>query len=86
MTFLIEIVSLKTDFINNYTLNTFINHKNSAGDLYIDFYNEKLGNNANSYSSAKIKGKQTIDRNNILSFEALITNNISTTRSTNEVP
>ena len=46
----------------------------------------KLENNANTYSSIKFNSKQVLNKNNILSFEALITNSISTTRSINEEP
>ena len=47
-------------------------------------YNEELDNKSNTYSSAKFKAKQVLNKNNILSFEALVTNSVSTTRSVND--
>tara|TARA_B100000963_G_scaffold200168_1_gene174269 strand:+ start:3288 stop:5426 length:2139 start_codon:yes stop_codon:yes gene_type:complete len=73
-----------SNLLNKYSLNTLVNYKNSEGNVYIDMYNEKLDNNSNTYSSAKFKAKQVLNKNNILSFEALITNSVSTTRSVNE--
>ena len=39
-----------------------------------------------TYSSLKFNSKQVLNKNNILSYEALITNSVSTTRSINEEP
>ena len=75
-----------SNFLNKYTLDTLINYKNTGGNLYIDMYNEKLNDNSNTYSSAKFKAKQVLNKNNILSFEALVTNSVSTTRSVNDEP
>ena len=75
-----------SNLLNKYTLNTLFNYKNSEGDLYIDMYNEKLNDNSNTYSSAKFKSKQVLNKNSILSFEALVTNSVSTTRSVNDEP
>ena len=71
---------------NSYKLNTLINHKNSGGDLTIDIYNEKLKTKSDLYSSVKFNSKQVINKNNILSYQALITNSVSNTRSNNDVP
>ena len=46
--------------------------------------NLKIMNNI--YSSAKFNSKQILNKNNILSYEAFITNSVSTTRSINEEP
>ena len=73
-----------SNFLNKYTLNTLFDYKNSEGNLYIDMYNEKLSNNSKTYSSAKFKAKQVLNKNSILSFEALVTNSVSTTRSVND--
>ena len=73
-----------SNLLNKYTLNTLFNYKNSEGNLYIDMYNEKLSDNSNTYSSAKFKAKQVLNKNSILSFEALVTNSVSTTRSVND--
>ena len=72
--------------INKYTLNTIINHKSVGGDVYVDIYNEKLDENSKTYSSIKFNSKQILNKRNILSYEALITNSVSTTRSINEDP
>ena len=73
-----------SNYLNKYTLNTLFDYKNSEGNLYIDMYNEKLSNNSKTYSSAKFKAKQVLNKNSILSFEALVTNSVSTTRSVND--
>ena len=71
---------------NSYKLNTLINHKNSGGELTIDIYNEKLKTKSDLYSSVKFNSKQVINKNNTLSYQALITNSVSNTRSNNDVP
>ena len=72
------------NYFNKYTLNTIINHKNGGGDILINVYNEKLDNNSNNYTSIDFKAKQILNKKNILSYEALITNSVSTTRSINK--
>ena len=52
--------------------------------LFFDIYNEKLEKKSNTYSSIKFNSKQVLNKNNIISYEALITNSVSTTRSINE--
>ncbi len=74
----------KFNYINEYELNTIFNHKNSAGSIFIDATNKKVKNNSNTYSSIKFKANQTLNKNNFLSYEALITNSVSTTRSIND--
>ena len=74
------------NIINKYSLNTIINHKSAGGDVYINFYNEKLDDNSKTYSSIRLNSKQILNKRNILSYEALITNSVSTTRSINEDP
>ena len=74
------------NYVDKYTLNTIINHKNVGGDVFIDIYNEKLDNDKNTYSSIRLNAKQILNKKNILSYEALITNSVSTTRSINEKP
>ena len=73
-----------SSFLNKYTIKTLLNYKSSEGNISIDMYNEKLENKSNTYSSAKFKAKQVLNKNNILSFEALVTNSVSTTRSVND--
>ena len=67
-------------------MNTIIEHKNKGGDVFIEIYNEKLEDNSNTYSSLKFNAKQVLNKRNILSYEALITNSVSTTRSINKQP
>ena len=74
------------NYIDKYTLNTIIKHKNKGGDIFIEIYNEKLEDNSNTYSSLKFNAKQVLNKRNILSYEALITNSVSTTRSINKQP
>ena len=74
------------NYVDKFTLNTIINHKNTGGDVFVDIYNEKLQDNTNTYTSIKFNSKQILNKKNILSYEALITNSVSTTRSINEKP
>ena len=74
------------NYFDKYTLNTIINYKNPEGNLFIDMYNEKLDDKTNTYSSAKLNAKQILNKNNVLYFDALITNSVSTTRSINDTP
>ena len=74
------------NYFDKYTLNTIINYKNPEGDLFIDMYNEKLDDKTKTYSSAKLNAKQILNKNNLLYFDALITNSVSTTRSINDTP
>ena len=78
------IFSSDLNFYDQYTLNTLINSKNSGGNISVDIYNKKYKENSNTYSSIKLKVNQTINKKNNLSYEALITNSISTTRSIND--
>ncbi len=71
---------------NSYKLNTQINRKNSGGNITIDILNEKLKTKSDLYSSVKFKSKQVINKNNTLTYQALITNSVSTTRSNNDIP
>ena len=72
-----------SNLLNKYTLNTLFNYKNSEGNLYIDMYNEKLAiiQTLIVLQNSKLS-KYLI--NSILSFEALVTNSVSTTRSVND--
>ena len=71
-------------FYDQYSLNTLINSKNSGGDISVDIFNKKYKENSNTYSSMKLKVNQKKNKKNNLSYEALITNSISTTRSIND--
>ena len=72
--------------LNNLKLNTNIDHKNAGGNVSIEVNNEKLNTKSDVYNSVKFKSKQILNKNNILTYEALITNSVSTTRSNNENP
>ena len=80
------IIDSNLNFLNKFSLNTQINFKNPEGNLSLDMYNEKLDNRSNTYTSAKIKAKQILNKKNILYFDTLITNSVSTTRSINDEP
>ena len=72
--------------LNNLKLNTNIDDKNAGGNVSIEVNNEKLNTKSDVYNSVKFKSKQILNKNNILTYEALITNSVSTTRSNNENP
>ena len=66
---------MKFWYSNNFKLNTNISKK-FWGEVSIDIYNEKTEAKPDLYSSIKFYSKQTLNKNNILSYEALITNSI----------
>ena len=80
------IFSENLEFINNYTLNTVLNHKTSGGNFKISVDNIKYDNNDNINTSARLDLRNVIDKNKIIYFEGLVTNSVSTTRSLNEEP
>ena len=80
------IFSESLEFINNYTLNTVLNHKTSGGNFQISVDNIKYDNNDNINTSARLDLRNVIDKNKIIYFEGLVTNSVSTTRSLNEEP
>ena len=72
------------EYTENFSINTIINNRNSGGKINLDIFSQKLKNDDNIYKSAKLIGNQTINKHNIISYEALITNSVSTTRSIND--
>ena len=78
------ILDTNFEYTENFSINTIFNNKNSGGVVNLDIYTQKLKNDSDIYSSARLKGDQTINKNNILSYEALVTNSVSTTRSIND--
>ena len=74
------------EFISNYELNTLLNHKMSGGNLSLEINNIKNANEADINTTAKMNFKQVLNKNKVLSFNGLITNSVSTTRSINEDP
>ena len=78
------ILDSNLNILNQYSLNTVIESKNSEGNILLDINNQKLENHSNTFSSIKLKAKQTLNRKNTISYEALFTNSVSTTRSIND--
>ncbi len=74
------------NFINNYHLNTILNHKLSGGDLTFDVDNIKNQNRDDINNTFRVNLKQVLDKNKILSLNGVLTNSVSTTRSQNEYP
>ena len=80
------IFSSNFNFINNYHLNTILNHKLSGGDLTFDVDNIKNQNRDDINNTFRVNLKQVLDKNKILSLNGVLTNSVSTTRSQNEYP
>ncbi len=78
--------STNSNIIDNYELNSLLNHKLSGGFLSIDMDNIKHKNNSDLSNTVRINLKNVLDKNKILSFNGLLTNSVSTTRSNNEDP
>jgi len=80
------IFSESLNFINNYQLNTILNQKLSGGNFTFDMDNVKYQDIDDINNTVRVNLKQVLDKNKILSFNGVLTNNISTTRSQNEYP
>ena len=78
--------STNSNIVDNYELNSLLNHKLSGGFLSIDMDNIKHKNNSDLSNTVRINLKNVLDKNKILSFNGLLTNSVSTTRSKNEDP
>ena len=78
--------STNSNIIDNYELNSLLNHRLSGGFLSIDMDNIKHKNNSDLSNTVRINLKNVLDKNKILSFNGLLTNSVSTTRSNNEDP
>ena len=78
--------STNSNIVDNYELNSLLNHKLSGGFLSIDMDNIKHKNNSDLSHTLRINLKNVLDNNKILSFNGLLTNSVSTTRSNNEDP
>ena len=74
------------EFLENYSLNTSIENKNSGGNTSISIDNIKNENYDNINTSLKINTSRVLNENTLLSASGLFTNSISTTRSINEQP
>ena len=74
------------EFLENYSLNTSIENKNSGGNTSISIDNIKNENYDNVNTSLKINTSRVLNENTLLSASGLFTNSISTTRSINEQP
>ncbi len=80
------IFSKNFNFINNYELNTLLNHKLSGGEFSFEMDNSKHEGKDHLNSNIRMNLKQVLDKNKILSFKGLLTNSVSTTRSKNGDP
>ena len=78
--------STNSNIVDNYELNSLLNHKLSGGFLSIDMDNIKHKNNSDLSNTVRINLKNVLDEDKILSFNGLLTNSVSTTRSNNEDP
>ena len=73
------------EIVERFIINTNLNSRRPGGNISLDLYNERRVNK-DIYSSASLSAKQKLNKNNIFSFKAFVTNSISTTRSTNDDP
>ena len=80
------IFSESLEFINNYSLNTLLNHKMPGGNIAFTINNIKYENNDDISTSARLNFRNVLDKNKIIYFEGLLTNSVSTTRSLNLEP
>ena len=74
------------EFLENYQLNTHIEKKSSGGNSSVHIENIKNTDNTNINSTFRIKTKNIVNKNRIISASGLFTNSISTTRSNNDDP
>ena len=70
------------EIIDKFIINTSLKSKRAGGDISLELYNERK-ENKDVYSSANLNAKQKINKNNVISFKALVTNSVSTTRTIN---
>ena len=80
------IFSQNFNFINNYELNTILNHKLSGGYFTFNIDNVKYQDIDDINNTVRVDLKQVLDENKIFSLSGILTNSISTTRSQNEYP
>ena len=73
------------EIVERFIINTNLNSRRPGGNISLNLYNERKVNK-DIYSSASLSAKQKLNKNNIFSFKAFVTNSISTTRSTNDDP
>ena len=72
------------DYFREYEFNTLLNYKDTGGNILLEINNKKFEGTTKDYSSLNIKGKQVLNKTNIVNYKALLTNSVSTTRSINE--
>ncbi len=80
------IFSENLNFINQYELNTLLTHKLSGGEFSLDMDNVKHESKDDLNNTVRVNLKQVLNENKLLSFNGLLTNSVSTTRSKNEDP
>lgn len=78
--------SNNSNLFESFENNTAFRQKRGGGEVNLDLYNKKNANDKYIYSSAKLNTKQVINKSNVFSSNLLLTNSISTTRSTNDEP
>ena len=69
---------------SSYRIDTILNSKLSGGNIKLDFTTIKNKNESDIYNSLKLNTEQVISKNHILSFNGLITNSLSNSRSIND--
>ncbi len=80
------IFSEDSKIISNYEFNTILKHKMSGGELHIDIDNIKYEDKSDLNNTIRLDLKKVLDKSKILSFNGVLTNSVSTTRSNNEDP
>ena len=80
------IFSEGSNIINNYELNTLLKNKSAGGEFSLEIDNIKLEDKADINSTVRMNLKQVLNQDQILSFNGLLSNSVSTTRSKNEEP
>ena len=80
------IITEGINIIDNYELNTLIKNKSSGGEFSIELDNVKSEEKSNLNNTLRMYFKQVLNKEQVLSFNGLLTNSVSTTRSNNEEP
>ena len=80
------IFSENFNFINEYEFNTLLKHKLSGGEFSFDMDSVKHDSKDDLNNTVRVNFKQVLNKDKLLSFNGLLTNSVSTTRSKNEDP
>ena len=79
-------VSEGFNVLNQYELSTLLKNKSSGGEFSIEIDNIKLEDKENLNNTIRMNLKQVMNKHQVLSFNGILTNSVSTTRSKNEEP